>query len=486
MPVLPLGDWRPDVSDFQAQHSQVITNVVPRGDGYGPLGALQAFSDAAAATVRGAFLATNADGSIAVFIGTATKLYKMSNSDLSWEDVSRTVGGNYTLATNDQWQFAQFGLKVIAVNQNDAPQVFTLGSSTDFEALAGSPPQASFVTVVSNHLVMSGILNDPDKVQWSALNDAETWTAGVSGSDSQDFLDGGEVMAVAGGEFGVVFQKEAIRRMVYVGGDTVFEFERIVEGEGLAAPYSVIRAGPRIFFLGTSGFQSITSGQYPVNISKERFYRFFLAEWDSGSPGLMLGVNEALTSRVWWFYKSAAGQSGLFNRAICYDWALDRPTYITGLSGEFATTLAQPGVTLEGLVDLGFTNIDTMSISLDDFSSGSAALMGIFNSSHQFGFLTGSNLEATMETPDFAFEQRFTVTAQRPVTDAETVFGSFSTRQRLNQTPTQTEESEMNDVGFCPHHADTRMARFRLRIPAGTSWTFCTGTEPKAVNTGQQ
>jgi hypothetical protein len=486
MPTLMFGDWRPDVADYQQQYSKTITNVVARGDGYGPVRAVQAFSDAMAAACRGAYVAYNLDGTVAIFAGTATKLYKMSNSDLSWDEVTRTVGGDYTLAGTDQWQFVQFGDVVVAVNQNDAPQKFTLASSTDFEALGGSPPQGKFVSVVSQHLVISGILNDPDKVQWSALNDIETWTTGTDGADSQNFQDGGDVLGVAGGEFGVVFQKHAIRRMVYVGGDTIFEFERIVDGEGLAAPYSVINAGARIFFLGTSGFQSITAGQYPVSISKERFYRTFLAEWDDGSPQLMIGANEAESSRVWWFYKTEGAASGLFNRAIGYDWALDRAFYVNGISGEYVAALALPGVTLEGLESLGFTNLDTMEISLDDFSASDGVAIGLFDSSHQLGFMTGDALEAIVDTPDYAFDRRYTVTAQRPITDATTVYGSFSTRQRLADTPTQTDETAMNSIGFCPHHSDTRMARFRNRIPAGETWTFITGTEPTAVSTGQQ
>ena len=641
MAMLPFGDWRPDVSDYQQQYSSTITNVVPRGDGYGPIRALQAYSSALPAVCRGAFLGTASDGSVVLFAGTATRLYRMSNTDLTWSDVSVTdatqvdlsgaaasayigdmssAGGNaasfdtttaqaaaacsakgsatsayvgvtfaaetvvravtvygsndagfvsganpsvtitiygktgtapsnstdgtsigsvtftdtadesagrtvtmtvtgtlwdhvwakidqggaaatmncaevriftaddYALASTEAWEFAQFGDVVVAVNQNNAPQAYTIASSTAFAALAGSPPQAQHVTVISNHLVLSGILNNPHRVAWSALDDITGWTPGTNGSDTQDFGDGGEVQTVAGGEFGVVFQAEAIRRMVYVGGDTIFEFERIVEGEGLAANahYSVIRAGPRVFFLGTSGFQSITAGQYPVSISKERFHRTFLEDWDDGSPQLFVGVNEAKSSRVWWFYKASSGATGLFNRAICYDWALDRPTYVSGLSGEFPASLAQPGVTLEGLESLGFTDIDAMSISLDDFAASGGLLLGLFDSSHQLGFLTGSRLEATLETPDFAFDRRYTVTAQRPVTDAATVYGSFSIRPRIADTPTQSAETAMNDVGFCPHHGDTRMSRFRLRVPAGETWTFATGTEPVAVTTGQQ
>ncbi len=486
MPVLPFGEWRPDVADYQQQHSKTITNVAPRGDGYGPIRALQSFTSAVAARCRGAFLAQNPDGTIQIFAGTSTALYALDNTTLTWSDVTRVSGGAYTLNTSRLWQFEQFGNDVVAVQENDAPQRFTLQSSTNFAALGGSPPQAAFVSVVSNHLLLSGLLNNPDGVAWSALNDITGWTAGLDQSDTQDFQDGGQVMGAAGGETGVVFQSNAIRRMTYVGGDTVFEFERIVEGEGLASPYSIIRAGARTFFLGTSGFQSITAGQYPVNISKERFYRFFLDEWDDGAQELMIGVNEAESTRVWWFYKSQGSADSQFNRAILYDYGLERPTYVTGISGEYVATLSQPGVTLEGLEDLGFTDLETMTISLDDFAGSAGALLGFFGTDHKMGFLTGSNLEATLETPDYAFDRRYLVRSQRPVTDAGTVYGSMSIRQRLADTPTQATETLMNAIGICPHHSDTRTSRFKHRIPAGTTWTFDQGTEPDATQTGQQ
>jgi hypothetical protein len=635
MPPLLFGEWRPDVADYEQQHSKTITNALARGDGYGPVRSLQAFTDVLPSACRGAFLATNADGTIAVFAGTATNLYRLDNTDLTWnnvtitdatelvytdstnigdltgggglaaafdgttaqatadcarltattsawvgktlaapqairsvkiygsndagyvvsinptvsatvygkngtapatgtdgtaisaaltftdtadESVARTITctdtgtewdhvwvyfthngaantvspaeieifstADYALTNTQQWQFAQFGPIVVAVNQNDPPQTYTVASSAAFSDLAGSPPQASFVTVVANHLVLSGLLNNPDGIAWSALDDATNWSS--NGADTQDFQDGGAALAIAGGEFGVVFQSEAIRRMAFVGGDTIFEFERIVEGEGLAAPYSVIRSGPRTFFLGTSGFQTITAGQYPVSISKERFHRTFLEDWDDGNPHLLIGANEARSSRVWWFYKPQSGADDQFSRAICYDWALDRPSYVNGVSGEYVAVLSQPGVTLEGLEDLGFLDLDAMEISLDDFAGSSGQLLGVFGTDHAMGFLTGQNLEAIIDTPDYAFEKRFFVRQQRPITDATEVYGSLSTRAKVSDTAVQSTESAMNSIGLCPHRADTRMARFRLRFPAGTTWTYALGTEPQAANTGDQ
>ena len=91
MPVLPFSEYRPDVSDYNGQTSKNILNAFARGDGYGPVPSLADYTQALPAACRGAFVAFKSDGTIQVFAGTATKLYLMSNTDLSWTDVTQPV-----------------------------------------------------------------------------------------------------------------------------------------------------------------------------------------------------------------------------------------------------------------------------------------------------------------------------------------------------------------------------------------------------------
>ena len=74
MPILPFGEYRPDITPFRGANSQTIANVVPRADGYGPVQDLVSATAALSAACRGFFYARNTDGSITVFAGTATKL----------------------------------------------------------------------------------------------------------------------------------------------------------------------------------------------------------------------------------------------------------------------------------------------------------------------------------------------------------------------------------------------------------------------------
>lgn len=42
--ILPFPEWKPDLMNTNGQSSQLVQNVVPRADGYGPFGSFLAFS----------------------------------------------------------------------------------------------------------------------------------------------------------------------------------------------------------------------------------------------------------------------------------------------------------------------------------------------------------------------------------------------------------------------------------------------------------
>jgi hypothetical protein len=485
MPLLAFGDYRPDVSAYQGASSQLIRNVVPRADGYGPFQDFVSFTAALPAACRGFFYARKTDGSVAVFAGTSLRLYRLNNTDFTWTDVSAGGSAYSALPTSNHWQFVQFGNLVIAVQPNVAPQVYDLTSSSAFAALGGSPPQASYVAVVGRFVVLSGLVSTPYRIQWSGLNAVTTWTSGINASDYQDLPDGGSVRAVAGGEYGVIFQETAMRRMVFApGSPVIFNIERITEDKGLMAPYSLIRAGDKIFFLAPQGFHAMAATGLPEAIGKERFDRTFFADYDSGNPQLIIGAADPAETRVYWAYKSSSGMSGQFDKLICYDYALNRAS-VVGVSGEYLASLARPGLTLEGL-DAISGSLDSLAFSLDDVSSAALSKLSAVGGAHKLGFFTGGNLEATLDTAEQALERRVRVKGFRPVTDAATCYGAIGARESLQGAVGYSAEQALNGRGFCPANVSTRLARGRLRIPAGTAWTFASGVEPQFAQEGRR
>ena len=485
MPLMLFGEYRPDVSDYEGQTSRNILNVVPRGDGYGPVKALTSLSSALASACRGGFVAQMADGSAKIFAASSTRIYTMSNTDYTWTDVSKGGLAYSALSSDANWQFQQFGNYVIAVQANIVPQVFDLTSSSEFADLGGSPPQAAYIDVVNQFVVLSGLASFPYRIQWSGLNAVTTWD-GTNQSDYQDFGDGGYVRGVAGGESGVVFQDNAIRRMIFAGPPLVFQIDRISQDNGIDAPYSIIRAGDRVFFHSPKGFHVLSQGGYPQPIGRERVDRTFMADLDVGSKRLFIGASDPRSSRVYWVFKSTNGVTDQFDAMLCYDYTLDKWTR-TNISGEYLLPLSQPGITLETLGTI-YASLESVPGSLDDYSSVQSPELAAFGTDHKFSFFRGSNLEATLESAELGTDgKRIFVRGFRPVTDAATVYGSASYRETLTGTATAGSEIVRNTrTGRCDLRRSARYSRLKARIPPSESWTYIAGIEPDMVPEGTQ
>jgi len=489
MALLKWGSYTPDTIDYEAATPRTIQNVVPRADGYGPFLDFSNFTQALPSACRGGFYALKSDGSVVVFAGTSNKLYKLSNTDFSWTDVSKGSSTYADLTSSAQWQFAQTGNLVWATQANAPLQVFDLSSSTNFADGAGSPPQAAYIANVGRFLVLSGLLSNPYRIQWSGLNSfnaANSWTSGTNSSDYQDFPDGGIVRGVAGGEYGIVFQDQAIRRMSYVpGSPIIFQIDRISQDKGLYAPYSIIRAGERIFFYSTQGFQKIEPGGVPEPIARERYDRTFNTDLDKSALQLVIGASDPRTTRVYWSYKSSSGAANLYDKLLGYDYILDR-FFIIQMTGEYLLGLSQTGITLESL-DTISSSIDAMTLSLDAYPTAVQPELAQFNSSHSLGFFRGANLEATLESgAQGTDENKIRVRGFRPITDATTLYGAASYAETMQGGFTAGAEVLVNSrTGRCDMSRETRYSRFKVRIPSGTSWSYCVGVIPDVAPAGK-
>lgn len=390
-----------------------------------------------------------------------------------------------SLTSTAQWQLAQFGNLVFATQANVVLQVFDLSSSTAFADCAGSPPQAAYIAVVGRFLVLSGLLSNPFRSQWSGLNATTTWTSGVNSSDFQDFPDGGIVRGVAGGEAGIIFQDLAIRRMSYVpGSPIIFQIDRITQDKGLYAPYSIIRAGEIIYFYAGQGFHKIAPGGVPEQIGREKVDRTFLLDLDKGNLQLFMGAADPRSTRIYWAYKSVSGQVGVYDKLLGYDPTLDRFFPISA-TGEYLLGISQTGLTLENL-DTISSSLDALTLSLDAYATAVQPEIAQFNASHILGFFRGDNLEATIESAEQGTdENRITIRGFRAITDAATHYGSVSYRDTPSATATAGTEVLVNArTGRCDMMRDTRYSRFKVRIPAATTWTFCAGVIPDLMQSG--
>lgn len=397
------------------------------------------------------------------------------------------ITGQYAaLSADANWQFVQFGSLVKATQKNEVLQTFNLSSDTQFSDNSGSPPQASYIAVVGRFLVLSGLLSNPFRIQWSALNDTTGWTSGTASSDFQDLPDGGIVRGVAGGEFGIIFQDQAMRRMSYVpGSPIIFQIDRITQDEGLFAPYSIIPSGSTTYYYSNKGFKKIVAGGLPEQIGRERVDRTFFSDLDKANLQLFQGAADPRGTFIFWAYKSGVGSTGLFDKILGYDTALDR-FFPISVSGEYLLGISQAGITLENLDSIS-SSIDALTLTLDAYAASVQPQIAAFNSSHRQGFFTGDNLEGTLETGEQGTDENtVTIRGFRPITDASSVYGRIS--HRMTQAQSVTNDAEVSISSrtgrIDPKIRDTRYARMRLRIPAATTWTFCSGIVPDIEQTG--
>jgi hypothetical protein len=268
------------------------------------------------------------------------------------------------------------------------------------------------------------------------------------------------------------------------GSPIIFQIDRITQDKGLFAPYSIIRAGERIFFYAGQGFHTIVPGGVPEPIGRERVDRTFLADLDKGNLQLFMGAADPRSTRVYWAYKSVAGSSGSYDKLLGYDFLLDR-FFPVETSGEYLLGISQTGLTLENL-DAISGSLDALTLSLDAYATAVQPEIGQFSNTHGLGFFRGTNLEATIESAEQGTdENRITIRGFRPITDAATLFGSASWRDTPSQTATPGAEVLVNArTGRCDVRRDTRYSRFKVRIPAGISWSFFAGVVPDLVTGG--
>lgn len=348
---IPFPAFAPDLTDLGSESSIDITGCVPRGDGYGPFKDLESFTQALPAGCRGYYFARRGDGSIAVFAGTVTELLLLNNTTFAWGVVSKATYS--PLVSTDNWQFRQYNDLVIAVQVNTPPQKYILASGGLFVDLGGSPPAAGGVAIVGFFVMLTNLLSNPRRVQWCDLDSPEQWTAGVGLADFQDLPDGGSTIGVSGGDaYGLVFQDESIRSLTYAPGSAaIFQINRISTQETLFAKYSIINVGDKTLYCSAAGFKMIVGGGQPLAIGKERVDRFFFGDVDRGNLQLVIGASDPTATRAYWAYKSGQGNTGLFDKILCYDWSIGK----TGewslilMSGEYLASLAKPGLTLEQL-----------------------------------------------------------------------------------------------------------------------------------------
>jgi hypothetical protein len=458
---LTFGEWMPD----QPSVSGALTdakNVVSQAIGYGPFPAPVTFSTSnAAENLTALYAAKKPNGDTELFAAGATKIYTVTGVGAITQ-----VKTGMTTGANDKVRFTQFGKTVITTNNAEKLQAWTLGTSTSFADLSATAPIAKFITVVRDFVVCANTLETTQqqyRVRWSALNNETDWTEDVTTqSDYQDIPDGGQIVGIRGGEFGLVFLERAIHRMTYVGTPFIFQFDNISRNKGCMVSGSIAQYQGITFFLSDDGFY-MCDGQNVTTIGAEKVDRFFLEDASESDYGTMSAAVDPIRKLVIWNYKSVNGTRNL----LIYNFKTQKWTY--GDAGtDFLSEASTATVTLEQLDSLS-ASIDALTTSLDSpLYIGGKYFLGGTLAARVMSF-TGANQTAIISTGDLDIGANSVVTLARPIVDNGSATVAIASRTLLNQGVnfnTAVAASSENRVSL---RSAGRYHRLKV-TPTGANW----------------
>lgn len=391
------GEWLPDITFLRNPGLVEAKNCIPVEESYTDFAALSGSGSTLAATANGAFAAVDSAGSPEIYAGTLTQLYERIGT--AW-----TARSAVTLGASSYWRFAQFDNNVYATDYVDDIRYRTIGSTSNFSTL-GTAPNARQIGVINRFLIVGDIDQGsgaiPYATQWSSIDNPLDWpTPGTSTARANQAgeqllqAEHGAVTAIAGGQFwGLVFQKRAITRFTYVGGDVVFQIDNYERSRGCWCPQSHIQVGNLSYFFSHDGVY-VTDGQEVRPIGDAKVDRWL-------SERLNQGVLERVTAGVdwankciYWLFPTIADSP---DTVLVYSLIRNRFTW-----AEQAAELIFPSFSeatdMDSMATL-YPSLDALGISLDSavWQGGVPTIMG-FSSAHLLGVFAGSSLEATFET----------------------------------------------------------------------------------------
>lgn len=449
----------------------IATNVYPAVDGYRPVKAPSVLSAALTSEFLGGGSFIASSGASYLLAGTTTKLCRLASG--AWTDLKTG------LTINNRWKFVQFGDFVVAVNGAATRQVDLIAGT---DSALGAAPTGTDICVVGDWVVIAQPNGNLLKVRWSAFNDHTAWTIGTDQSGEQVMNTGGEVMGLAGGEYGVILQRFRLVRMSRTGDATApFQFDEISPNYGCAAKGSIAQAGRSVFFLSDRGFMALDDGQALRPIGSEKVDRTFASLVTKDDYGRVWSVVDPANKLVMWGVEGGPGTIWVYN------FELDKwSTISTPFSGLFAGYTSS--LTLEEVSAL-YPDIDAMPYSLDDprFSGGDPRLY-LVDADGALAVFGGDNLTATF---GYAFAQInkggvARLRNVRPVTDAVAgVTTTVDARARLGDAANERTVTELRPSGIMPIRHSGRHMKL-THVVADPGWSYYQGAEFDYDNGGER
>jgi hypothetical protein len=472
---IQFSEWLPDQPGITGALTDA-KNCVSQAVGYGPFPQSVEFSEAASENLTSLFASKQPDGVTKLFAAGRTKIYTVSGVGVLTEENS-----GYTTAATERFRFTQFGDTIIATNNSEKLQSWVLGSSSAFADLDAAAPVAKYITVVRDFVVVANTYESAAqqqyRVRWSGFNDETDWTpSSTNQSDFQDIADGGQIMGIRGGEFGLVLLERSIHRMSYVGTPFIFQFDNISRNKGCMVSGSIAQLQGVTFFLSDDGFY-MCDGQQVLPIGSEKVDRWFLDDVSEADYATMSAAVDPVRKLVLWNYKSKDGSRKL----IVYNFSTKKWTY-TDAGTDYISDASTASSTLEELDTLS-ASIDALDTPLDSilFAGGKYFLGGTYAT--KVMTYTGTPMTARIETGDIEAGGQSLVTLARPQVDQGSATVAVASRRLLSENVTFNTASAADSDNRVSLRGSGKYHRIQVN-PTGDRWKSAVAVDIDIVGSG--
>lgn len=268
------------------------------------------------------------------FLGTDTKIYRTSGS--SWQDVSRTTGGDYAASPTNSWNGGFLNGVLVMNNGVDTPQSLQPNDS-DFKDLPNWPvnTKAEVIRPFKNYLVALNItkssVNQPTTVKWSSPADPGevpfTWDETDATNDAgENFLAdtaGAIVDGVKLKDSFIIYKEDSVYAMRYIGGTFIFQFQQLFDDVGMLSTNCAAEFDGKHFVVG-QGDVYVHNGVQKQSVIDGKMKDYLFNAIKNTSIRNVFVVPDYNQSEMWICYQSSdADPTANADRALIWNWKED-------------------------------------------------------------------------------------------------------------------------------------------------------------------
>jgi hypothetical protein len=474
----PFGPLAPDQGALTPGALAQADGVQPLADGYGTFPQLSVSETATAlsAAPRGLFGYQTADGTWAIVAATAATI-ETKLADDTWS----AIDSGLSCTDGDDWCFRRFGKMLLYSNTTQGMRAYDVEAGGAASAVAAAKAPRWFFECGNILFALDCLDSDGNRnnrlIRSSAFSDHTNWT--TKSADYQPLESGGAL--IWGDKLtdtaALVLQQRAVR-LIQVGnvGNALWGIQSVFEEFGSVGAKSVVSFNGAVFWLATDGFRMFTLGGGMQQIGAGFIDQWFLDRVDQSDLSLVQGSIDPFRKNVMWRWKRAANASNvLFEDIIGYNWQFKKWFTLT-LQTTYLGFSAQTAQTWDAL-DASIT-WDTYNKGWDGrFLQGGQPIFGAMNADFKFGYFSGDNMAATIETAIQDSPVSTLIGFATPQDDSPDGTLELGVRTALDDATTWKDGAAKQTSGRVPLRGRGKYIGFRRNITAGSSWSIAKGID---------